>query len=769
MAGYAGKTVLVLVLAGITALAALLLLDRMMPLPSITPDAACVVTARDRTPLRAFAAQNGIWRYPVNTSEVSELYLQALITYEDRWFYTHPGVNPVSLARAWYQNLKAGRTVSGGSTLTMQAARLIDPCPRTIGGKIWQIFRALQLEWHYSKDQILSFYLNHAPFGSNIEGVQAAAFTWLGKSSAEVSHAEAALLAVLPQAPSRFRPDRHPKRAKAARDKVLDRLLAFGVWPEDTVREAKMEPVVSFRAGTPVIAPLLARLLHSENPGKELISTCIDYDLQLHCRDIVAGYTQNLPKEQSAAVLAVNHKTLEVPVYIGSADFFDDRRYGHVDMIRAARSPGSTLKPFVYGLAMDRGLIHSHSLLSDTPRYKKDYDPGNFSSGFTGPVSAAAALQMSLNVPAVQVLEAYGPRPFFDRLRHGMARLELNGQPNLSIILGGMGTDLESLVTLYTALARQGLSAKPRFTPGEMIQERYVMSPGAAWIIHEILTRPLPGYEGISRLSTRVPVAWKTGTSYGFRDAWAIGIMGDYVAGIWVGRPDGSPSPGQYGTITAIPLLQRILAALPRSGSTRPPPPDSVTREAICWPLGYEESRFPGSCLVRHDAWILDRQVPVTMTGGLSGDTSLFKTIWVDEAGRRATPVCGGIKRQKIALFPAALDPWLPPQWRRSGLIPKASEKCPNLAPVAGHELSITGISDGSVLTRPPGPAGPLKIPLAATGGEGKRHWFLNRVPIAGLAHGQSGTFAVQNPGRYQLAVLDASGSTDCIYFDIID
>ena len=774
------------ILLTIVTLLALVILDRAFPLSLSNRPMATVVTAADGTPLRAFADEAGVWRYPARVNQVSPLYLQALLTYEDRWFYYHPGVNPLAMIRALLQNLIQGRVVSGGSTLTMQTARILDPNTRTMAGKAKQILRAFQLEYHFTKEEILNLYLTHAPFGANIEGVRTASHTWLGKDTLELTHAESALLAVLPQAPSRFRPDRHPDRAKIARDKVLDRMDSFKVWPAQTIAAAKQEPVVAFRFHSPMTAPLASRRLRSESLSVPLIRSCLDYDFQHHVATLLGAYVETLPDQQSGAVLVVNHKTLGVVAYAGSADFLSKPRKGHVDMVQATRSPGSALKPFLYGMAIDEGLIHSHSLLLDTPRFGKAYDPGNFSDGFSGPVSVTTALRNSLNLPAVQVLEAYGPQKFYDRLTHAGARLKLTGPPNLSIILGGMGTNLESLVTLYTALARNGQAGRPRLNQNDPVRERYLMSPGAAYITRQMLSRPLPGQEGIARLSGDSPVAWKTGTSYGFRDAWALGLMGDYVVGVWVGRPDGSPSPGQYGAVTAIPLMTRIMESLPlsREGTNRgvDQPPDTVEQQTICWPSGISDAQIPGSCMVRHKAWILNHQIPPTLTENLTpgtaspGLTSLLQTIWVDARGYRAGPFCGGVKKVTLALWPWAAEPWLPGKWRRNRLIPKISPQCPDLAPITDNRLRITSISNDSLLTSPPGQAQSPLIPLETLGSQGQLFWFLNRRPLdenkdihhVGKNRVIPHFMPMPAPGTYQLAVMDTSGNSDMVTFRVI-
>lgn len=730
-----------------------------------------VVTARDGTPLRAFTDNEGIWRYPVELNAVSPLYIEALLNYEDRWFYYHPGINPASFIRAALQNVKSGRIVSGGSTLTMQVARMLHPGKRNLTGKMIQIFRALQLEYHLSKTDILNLYINLAPFGSNIEGSQTAAFAYLGKSVSSLSHAEAALLAVLPQAPSFYRPDRHPERARKARNKVLDRLEKFRIWDSDTIREAKNEPLIASRFFQPMTAPLLSRRLYHLDKTKKKIQTTIDFDLQVHMEDLALDYVSELSDDQSAAIMVVNHKTLETLAYVGSAEFRNNKRKGHVDMIAAVRSPGSALKPFLYGLAMDDGLIHSHSLLLDTPRFQQDYDPGNFTKGFTGPVSVSKALRMSLNVPAVQVLEAYGPHKFNDRLINAGARLTLPGNPNLSMILGGVGISLESMISLYTGLAREGLSAKPKLQSDDPVVERRLMSEGAAWIVGQILLQPMPGFDRINRLVKETPMAWKTGTSYGFRDAWSFGIMGDYVAGVWVGNPDGSPSPGQYGAVTALPLLKQVIESLPQP-EFKFDQPESVTRQKICWPLGTAQSALSKSrnrdCYRFHSAFILDHHFPVTLMSDNSKFNPLLKTFWIDQQGFRATPSCGGVKRVTKAVWPLEAEPFIPRSQRRSALIPKASKHCPDLAGFESHGLQITSASNNSKIAVPPGESNLPNIELRARGGQGDYHWFLNGKPIRKTPHGQTGFMTFPKAGVYQLAVVDLQGNFDLVEFEVI-
>src|SRR4051812_2140909 len=453
----------------LASLAIVLLLDRLFPIPLPDPTSgSTVVLARDGTPLRAFPDSDGVWRYPTRIDDVSPLYIEALLTYEDRWFYHHGGINPLALARAFGQWIVHRRLVSGGSTLTMQVARILDGTPHSAAGKLRQMLRAVQLEAHLSKREILTLYLDRAPFGGTIEGVEAASWAYLGKPAARLSHAEAAMLAVLPQAPSRLRPDREPNAARAARDKVLDRMATLGVWTKAEIDDARIESVAARTLQQPLSAALLAERLHEERPQSRRITTTIDAELQRALEARVTDYLARLPDRTSAALLVVDNSTLEARAYIGSAAFGDEARLGHVDMVRAWRSPGSTLKPFLYGLALDDGLIDSESLLVDAPQSFGTYRPGNFDMAYNGPVGAAEALRLSLNVPAVDLLDRVGPARFAARLANaglGM-RLPRGVAPNLSVILGGVGVRMEDLAGAYVALNRDGVGGRVRFVEG---------------------------------------------------------------------------------------------------------------------------------------------------------------------------------------------------------------------------------------------------------------------------------------------------------------
>lgn len=754
------------------------LADRIWPLPLPKDDLARVVLAEDGTPLWRFADANGVWRYPVQTREVSPYYLDALLTYEDRWFYRHPGVNPLALVRASWQNLTGARVVSGGSTLSMQVARLLDPHSRTFLGKLRQLWRTAQLEWHLSKDEILNLYLNRAPFGGTLQGVAAASWAYLGKSPAQLTYAEAALLAVLPQAPSRLRPDRHPQHAQQARDKVLRRLGEFQVWPQSAVDEALQEPLLLAPRLEPSLAPLLARRLNRPD-SPPLIRTTLDATLQRRLEDLLLGWRARLPEYTSAAILVVEEESMAVRAYLGSVDINDAKRFGHVDMISALRSPGSTLKPFLYGMALDDGLIHSESLLQDVPRRYGDYRPGNFSMGFTGAVPASTALSSSLNLPAVQLLEAYGPKRFAAQMRIGGMPLALPAlaEPNLALILGGAGSRLEDLVSGYSAFARGGKSATLRLQPDDGLRERPLRSPGAAWIVRRILSgQARPDRDPRAELVQRPVLAWKTGTSYGFRDAWAIGVGPRYLIGVWIGRPDGTPVPGQFGLASAAPLMLQVHDLLTNRDSQRGisapvlPVPANVSVAAICWPLGQPMNRSDPNCRRQRFAWTLDNTTPPTLLAlDQPLSVGLMESVWVNARGLRVDAHCPGAEPKNIALWPAPLEPWLPRAERREARIPAADPDCPPPALAAASPLSIVGVREGDQLRLPAGSQQTLRLKLSALGGSGRRWWFLNGAPLGDSANQDFINASFEQLGRYQLSVLDEAGQTARLEFSVVD
>ncbi len=540
-------------------------------LPVLAVDLSVTVEDRDGVLLRAFTAGDGRWRLPVSVSQVDRGYLDQLMAYEDKRFYSHSGVDFRAMARAVAQAAWNRRVVSGGSTLSMQVARLLEE--GTTGrweGKIRQMRVALALERVLSKDDILGLYLTLAPYGGNLEGVRAASLSYFGKEPGRLTPAEAALLVALPQSPERRRPDLHAAEARAARDRVLARGLEAGVLDADTLTASLRERSPGARLAFPSLAPLLAERVVAERPGRERISLTLDADLQGALERLVKAHAERLDPSLSASVIVMDHRTGAVLASVGSADYLDRARRGFVDMTTALRSPGSTLKPLIYGLAFDNGAAHPETLIEDRPMDFGGYAPQNFDKVFRGTVSVRDALQMSLNLPAVQVLDAVGPAHLVARMRRAGADPVIpGGVPGLAVGLGGVGLTLEDMVALYGALGNGGRSVRPHvYLDAPQEPDRPVLSPKAAWYVTDILRdAPVPG--AVKRGS----IAFKTGTSYGNRDTWAIGYDGAHVVGVWMGRADATPMPGALGIDIAAPLMFETFNRVSPLRTAFPAPP----------------------------------------------------------------------------------------------------------------------------------------------------------------------------------------------------
>ena len=528
-----------------------------------------LVVDRDGKLLRPYPTVEGRWRLPVTTADVDPRFFALLFAYEDKRFRSHAGVDPLALGRAAWQLVTNGRIVSGGSTLTMQVARLLEPrAERTFVAKLRQVVRALALERLLTKDEVLGLYLALAPYGGNLEGLRAASLAYFAKEPRRLSLGEAALLVALPQSPEARRPDRAEDAARSARDRVLDRMA--GLLPADEIFQAKAEPVPAARHRMPALAPHAADEAVAAAPEGALHRLTIDANLQRRLEDLARDRARALGAQTSVAIMAVDHASGEVLARVASSDYFDETRAGQVDMTLALRSPGSTLKPFIYGLGFEDGLIHPETLIEDRPIRFGTYAPENFDSTFQGTVTIRKALQLSLNIPAVAVLDAVRASRLTTRLAQAGAPLVLpkGEQPGLAMGLGGVGVTLADLTRLYAGLARGGTTVPLRErAAGEQAPHR-LLDPVAAWYVGNILLgTPPPAHAAAGR------VAFKTGTSYGYRDAWSVGFDGKVTIGVWVGRPDGAPMPGLIGRTAAAPILFDAFARLGRPLAPLSPAP----------------------------------------------------------------------------------------------------------------------------------------------------------------------------------------------------
>jgi len=551
------------------------------PLPAVEDlTLSAVVLDREERLLRAFTSADDKWRLPVEIDEIDPLYFQMLLAFEDKRFYDHGGIDPAAIARSVLQSLRHGRIVSGGSTLTMQVARLLDERPtKSVTRKYEQVLRAIQLENRFSKTDILRLYALRAPFGGNLEGVRAASLTWFGKEPGRLTPAEAALLVALPQSPEARRPDRFPERAKVARDRVLRVAEKTGVLSRDASASARAEPVRTRRHAMPMLAPHESRRVHLEVPGRQIHRLTIDREIQASLEALARRKVSVMPRPVSLAILVADHQTGEILASIGAPDLLDAGREGHVDMTRATRSPGSTLKPFIYGLAFEEGIGLPDSFIVDRATDIAGYQPTNFDQSYQGTVTLREALQLSLNTPAVKLLEVVGPARLIARLRRSGVQpsMEKGIAPGLAISLGGLGLTLKDLTQAYAALARGGEPVSLKVcradcdSPAADPSPLPVLSRKAAWMVADIL-QGLPQM----RSAESFHIAYKTGTAYGYRDAWAVGFDGRHVIAVWSGRADGTPVPGATGASVAVPILFEISQVLGPALTPLPKAPQEV-------------------------------------------------------------------------------------------------------------------------------------------------------------------------------------------------
>jgi penicillin-binding protein 1C len=527
--------------------------------------------------LRAYAMADGRWRLPVDAKrDIDPGYLKLLLAYEDKRFHSHAGIDPLALGRAALQLVTRGHIVSGGSTITMQLARLMEPRrERSVYAKVRQMVRAIELERKLSKDDILDLYLALAPFGGNLEGIRAASIAYFGKEPKRLSLAEAALLVALPQSPETRRLDRHPDVAHTARDRVLDRMVEDGVVSREDAVQARAVTIPKLRKPMPILAPHSSDQAIATVKDQSVIRLTLDSSLQRVLEALARDRALALGPTISVAIIAVDNDSGDVLARVGSPDYFDERRAGQVDMTRAVRSPGSTLKPFIYGLAFEDGFVHPESLIDDRPIRFGSYAPENFDMTFQGTVPVRKALQLSLNVPAIALLDRVGASRLSSRLKQAGTSLVLpkDEAPGLAMGLGGVGITLQDLAQLYAGLARLGATKPLRevITAKDDRESMRLMDQAAAWQVGNVLMGTPPPENGAHNR-----IAFKTGTSYGYRDAWSVGFDGKLTIGVWVGRPDGAPAPGLVGRTAAAPILFDAFARTGKLPAALPKPPKGV-------------------------------------------------------------------------------------------------------------------------------------------------------------------------------------------------
>ena len=753
-----------------------LLVNWCFPLPKekLQPPTSTVVLDRNGEWLRAFTAPDDMWRLPETSLDaISPRFQTAMLTYEDQWFYHHWGINPVALTGAAFDNLKAGKIVRGGSTITMQLARLMEPKDRTLPNKLIEMFRALQLELTYTKSEILTYYFNMLPYGGNIVGSAAASRLYFNKPQSALSLGEAALLAAIPNSPERLRPDRFPERARKARKKVLLRMKDAGEISEQRLQEALQEPIPAERYPLPFKAPHLSRLLTnkqssivSEHVGNQWIHTTIDQRYQDTAERILRERLRPLQGQgvSTGAVVIIDTKSHEVLAMVGSHDFFDKPSAGQVNGTLALRSPGSTLKPFIYALAIDKGLITPQTLVFDVPVDYVGYSPVNYDEKFTGYITAREALARSLNVPAVNLYAKMGKNQLYGFLKQaGISTLSDQEEYGLSLILGGCGINLLELTNLYAGLANMG-----EFAPYHLIVNRdtkgkkrkrastsRLLQPETSWIVTEMLTTlKRPDFpESFEHTGTMPRVAWKTGTSYGHRDAWSIGYSPELTIGVWIGNFNGTGAPILSGAEAAAPILFALFTAL--SGEKAHQwftEPANLKTRLVCALTGLPVSPH---CLTS----VSDIYIP-----GVSAvrECHIHKSIQVDIAtGERLCSSCRPgrqFREETIALWPAEVATWLNANGFAVSELPAHNADCTR--PLAGTQPVILSPARDTVYKiRSNVPTEYQKIRLSASvsGDTQEIFWFLNGELIF-KGQAVEPTFLTPVVGKHELTCIDGAG-----------
>jgi len=517
---------------------------------SKSKDCSKVVTDRNNKWLYSALNSTDKWRFRADIKKIDPLYIKMLLNFEDKRFYSHFGADPLALIRAAWQFIKNGKISSGGSTITMQVAKLLEPKERTIASKIVEIIRSIELEYHYSKDEILQIYLTLAPYGGNIEGIEAASWHLFKKHPYSLSPSEAALLVALPKNPQMYRVNKYPKRAKKARDRVLKRALKANIISKFIYNRAKNTPINSKVYKFPRLAPHLSQKLIQKNKS-EIIKTTIDKTLQQQLEYWIKLKAKDLPLGANAALLLVDNRDFSVRAYIGSYDIFNKNISGYIDMVKVIRSPGSALKPFIYAAALDKHIIHPQTIILDSETIFGNYHPHNYSKKYHGEVTIAKALQNSLNIPAVKVLYKVGAEEFIDRLNQAVGKIYIpKGKATLPVALGGLGISLWQMTNLYAILANGGKGKEIKVLQNKKQKSIRLFNKKSAKLITAIL-RDIPNRSFYNSSK----IAYKTGTSYGYRDFWAMGYSKNFTLGIWIGKANNQPLIKTSAREIAVPVM----------------------------------------------------------------------------------------------------------------------------------------------------------------------------------------------------------------------
>ena len=755
--------------AGISILCIVLsyaILNFLFPLPSPKEYSVQIVSS-DNTLLHAYLTPDDKWRIQSSIAEIPPQLIQTFLYKEDKYFFYHPGFNIAAISRAFFRNTIQGKKTSGASTITMQLARLMEPKKRTYWNKITEVFRALQLEFHYTKNEILELYLNYVPYGSNIEGVGSAAMVYFKKPLQRLSPAELAVLTIVPNRPISLRPGKSNAYVIKERNLWLHRYHKAKFISDEELNDALKENFTAQRNAMPQGIPQLALRLKKQYPNATTLHSCIDKKVQSGCEEIAQQYINRLHNKGifNASVIIINNNTQEVVTYIGSSDFKDELHQGQVDGIRAIRSPGSTLKPFVYARAFDKGLLTPHSIIADVPTDFDGYSPENFDLKFHGKVSVEQALSYSLNIPAVKALEYVGLEDFIKLLKQAQFNTIAKKSSGLgpSLILGGCGVTLEELTKAYTAFVHEGNLLPHTFLKAEHDAEKTrLFSAASTFMIHEILSsisRPdLPNHYQNTYRAPRI--AWKTGTSYGRRDAWSIGYSKNYTVGVWVGNFDGTGIAELTGTDIATPLLFQLFNAIDYNASRNWfAQPKELSFRYVC-----PESGLPYGDLCEHQ--VMDYFIPNT-SPSQKCEHLTYRFVSPDESCsycEKCLPLSGYKKKaypnlssELVAFYKKEHLPFTETPEHNPACEYTLQGKAPEIiSPIHKKEYLIEKLSPSEIMLKSSCPSDVKKV-----------HWYINNKYYKEARNGEA-IFFTPEEGLVHLSCSDDKGNNTSITITVV-
>jgi penicillin-binding protein 1C len=734
--------------------------------PLFQVDYSTTVLDENGKPLRYFLNNQDQWLLPPDTSNIPEKLKQSVIQFEDEAFHSHPGINPLAVIKALYRNITRGEIISGASTITMQVARMRNPKSRTYFNKMLEMLDALKLEIHYSKEEILRLYLQHAPYGSNIMGYKAASLKYFGKNPDQLTWSEAATLAVLPNAPGLIFPTRSDPLLAKKRDLLLKKLYDNALIPDQTYRLALLEPIPDQFLTFSQDAPHLTQSLKLAHPTQDIIRTTLNKQTQQKVQVATRKHQEQLNRFgiENTAVLVADTRTGAIKAYMGSADYFDKKAQGMVDGVQSARSSGSVLKPFLYALSMDDGLIVPQSYIRDLPTYFDGFAPNNASETFQGVATAKEALVNSLNVAAVRLLNAYGVFQFYNFLKEaGVSSLFRSADEyGLPLILGGAEVTVWDMTTLYRGLANKGFFVPLHILQADSLQESKgikLISEGAAHLTLEMLKDlKRPGNEFYwQNFSGQQSIAWKTGTSFGHKDAWAIGVTPEYTIAVWAGNFDGSTNKNLGGAVSAGPLMFDLFQVLGANTTQNWFEKDekAFTKQTLCALSGFVATE---AC-----PETISRDVPAHMKA--LRKCSYHKIQYFSDNGKYTT--CSkcwntlGAHKKAVTFYPPDIAYYLRENGQYITPIPGHYPKCE--AYTSEKALKIIYPNLDAKLFLPRDFDGELQEVICKVGNSRQQstvYWYLNESYV-GETH-QNHKLAIQfADGWNTLMVIDDKGSSD--------